>query len=72
MSSGGATFRRSWWAKLPSKLKPQGLNPTFREPVLGYGSRTNDVTGDVAWTQWLTTLTGESPTSFDLVDKAEL
>ncbi len=56
-------FRRRWWAKLPSRLKPRGSNPTFQGSRLGYDPWAIDVTGGVAWTKWLTTLTGESPTS---------
>lgn len=56
-------FRRRWWAKLPSRPKPRGSNPTFQGSRLGYDPWAIDVTGGVAWTKWLTTLTGESPTS---------
>ncbi len=62
-SPGGVTFRLGWWAKLPSLLKPQESNPLFHVSVLGYDSWTIRVIGGVAWTKWLTTLTGESPTS---------
>jgi hypothetical protein len=32
-------------------------------PTLGYDAWAAQVLGGIAWTQWLTTLTGESPTS---------
>jgi len=62
-SPGGVAFRLGWWAMAPSSLKPGESNPLLRVAVLGYGTRTIGVTGGVAWTKWLTTLTGESPTS---------
>ena len=62
-SPGGVTFRLGWWAMLPSRLKPQESNPLLRVAISGYDTRTSRVTGGVAWTKWLTTLTGESPTS---------
>jgi hypothetical protein len=62
-SLGGVTFRPGWWAKLRNLRKPGESNPLLRVSVLGYATRTNRVAGGVAWTKWLTTLTGESPTS---------
>ena len=51
------------WDMLPSLLKPWEFNPLSRRPGLGYGRRIINVTGGIARTKWLTTLTGESPTS---------
>lgn len=62
-SSGGVAFRPGWWARFPNLLKPSELIQLSRLPVLGYGSRTIKVSGEVAWTQWQTTLTDENPTS---------
>lgn len=56
-------FGRDWWARLPNLLKPCEIIQLSRLPVLGYGSRTIKVIGEVARTQWQTTLTDESPTS---------
>lgn len=56
-------FGRDWWAKFPNLLKPWEIIQLSRLPVLGYGSRTIKVIGDVARTQWQTTLTDENPTS---------
>ena len=61
--SGGITFRLGWWAKPPSRMKPWESNPLSHASRLGYGVWAIRVTGGVAWIQWLTTLTGESPTS---------
>jgi hypothetical protein len=52
-----------WWATLRNLPKPWEPIPFSRRPILGYGRRTIRVLGGVAWTKWLTTLTGESPTS---------
>ena len=62
-SSGGVAFRPGWWAKFPNLLKPWEHIQLSRPPVLGYGGRTIKVIGEVAWTQWQTTLTDENPTS---------
>jgi len=40
-----------------------GSNPTLSVAILGYETELNDVIGGIAQTKWLTTLTGESPTS---------
>jgi hypothetical protein len=60
-SAGGVTFRPGWWAKLRNLLKPRKGFPEMSK--LGYVIRTNQVAGGIACAQWLTTLTGESPTS---------
>ena len=62
-SLGGVTFRLGRWANLPNRTKPWESNPLLRVTILGYDTRTTRVTGGVTWTKWLTTLTGESPTS---------
>ena len=60
-SAGGVTFRPDRWAMLRNLLKPwKGIPETS---ILGYDVRTGKVTGGIACAQWLTTLTGESPTS---------
>ena len=62
-SSGGATFRPGRCATPPSRLKHCGRQrTTARNPCYGRGLRTVRVSGGLAWTQWLTMLTGESPT----------
>lgn len=60
---GGLTFRPGWQAKLRNLRKPRESYPLLRVSILGYGMRANRVLGGIAWTKWLTTLTGESPTS---------
>ena len=62
-SLGGVTFRPGWGAKLRDLRKPGESYPLLRVSILGYGTWTNRVFGGIAWTKWLTTLTGESPTS---------
>ena len=62
-SPGGVTFRPGWWAKLRNLRKPWESNPLLHVSGLGYDTGTNGVAGGVAWTKWLTTSTGESPTS---------
>ena len=44
-------------------MKPWESNPLLHVSILGYDAWTIRVAGGVAWTKWLTTLTGESPTS---------
>lgn len=62
-SPGDATFRLGWQAKLRNLLKLWEPNPLPRVSILGYDAWTIRVFGGVTWTKWLTTLTGESPTS---------
>ena len=61
--SGGVTFRLGGWARLPNPMKPRKTNPLLRTSMSGDDARTRRVTGGIAWTKWLTTLTGESPAS---------
>jgi hypothetical protein len=50
-------------AKPPSRPKHRGVPVNSpRGTRYGWSPRTNGVAGGLAWTQWLTTLTGESPT----------
>ncbi len=66
--SGGVAFRPGRWANLSSLLKPWERILLSQLSTLGYGSWTVKVLGGVARTQWLTTLTDESPTSSDAVN----
>ena len=62
-SLGGATFRPRRYATLPSLPKHQGVrSDSLRSTRYGWSLRTVEVTGGFAWTQWLITLTGDSPT----------
>ena len=62
-SSGGVTFRPRQHATLPNLPKHQGVrSDSFRGTRYGWSPRAVEVTGGLAWTQWLITLTGESPT----------
>jgi hypothetical protein len=62
-SSGGVTFRPRRYATLPSPPKHQGVrSDPLRSTRYGGSLRAVEVTGGFAWTQWLITLTGESPT----------
>jgi hypothetical protein len=62
---GGITFRPGRQATPPERAEalpfpPRKLLATTR---YGWSSRADTVSGGLAWTQWLATLTGESPTS---------
>ncbi len=62
-SSGGATFRPRRHATLRSLPKHQGVrSDSLRSTGYGWSLRAVEVPGGFAWTQWLATLTGESPT----------
>lgn len=66
---GGVTFRPGWQANLRNLTKPWHGSSVV--PVLGYGPWAIKVTGGITPTQWLTTLTGESPTSSRATLEAE-
>ena len=62
-SSGGVTFRPRRYATLRSLPKHQQVrSDLLRSTRYGWSLRAVEVVGDFAWTQWLITLTGESPT----------
>ena len=62
-SSGGVTIRPRRHATLPNLPKHQRVRSDLpRSTRYGWSLRAVEVTGDFAWTQWLITLTGESPT----------
>ena len=62
-SSGGVTIRPRRYATLPNLPKHQEVHPDLlRSTRYGWSLRAVEVTGGLAWTQWLITLTGESPT----------
>jgi hypothetical protein len=62
-SSGGVTIRPRRYATLLSLLKHQGVrSDLLRSTRYGWSLRAVEVVGGLAWTQWLITLTGESPT----------
>ena len=62
-SSGGITIRPRRYATLPNLPKHQGVrSDLLRGTRYGWSLRAVEVTGGFAWTQWLITLTGESPT----------
>jgi hypothetical protein len=76
--AGGVAFRPGVMSQVPNT--DEALERILPPSGYGYGGRITQVFGDVTRTQWLTTLTGESPTSSDLtlvaesvtpVDKAE-
>ena len=67
-SAGGVTFRPDRGAKLRNLLKPRKGIP--ESSILGYDDRSGKVIGGIACAQWLTTLTGESPTSSRLTPAA--
>ena len=58
---GGITFRPGVESQAPNTA--EAPERSLRLPRLGYGSRSAQVPGGVTPAQWLTTLTGESPTS---------
>ena len=62
-SSGGATFRPRRYATFLSLPKHEKVrSDPLRSTRYGWLLRTVEVAGGFAWTQWLITLTGESPT----------
>jgi hypothetical protein len=60
-SEGGVTIRQGWETTFRNLTKSWQGRPA--RPALGYGPRPTQVLGGITHTQWLTTLTGESPTS---------
>jgi hypothetical protein len=62
-SSGGVTIRPRRYATLPNLPKHQGVrSDPLRSTRYGSSLRAVAVIGGFAWTQWLNTLTGDSPT----------
>jgi hypothetical protein len=67
--AGGVAFRPGVMGQVPSAT--EALERSLPRSENGYGRGITQVFGDVTRTQWLTTLTGESPTSSDSTPAAE-
>src|SRR5689334_11862116 len=61
--TGGVALRPGVMSQVPNT--DEALERILSLSGYGYGRGITQVSGDVTRTQWLTTLTGESPTSSD-------